>query len=399
MRKLISPELALELVLEAAPPPRPANLPAVEAVGLILAETVVADRDYPPFDRAMMDGYAVSAGDAGRTVAVIGEVAAGQPPRVEVRPGHCAAIMTGAACPPGTGVVVMKERVSREGDAVTLPAAMEPGQHIALRGCERGAGAPVLEDGVELTPLGVAALASVGRREVRAFAPPRLCIITTGSELVDSAETPKTVQIRDSNGPMLAAQAARLGLQAPRTLRALDTPQSLAEALDACRQAELVLLSGGVSMGDYDLVPGALADHGAELVFHKVTQKPGKPLLVARREGQLLLGLPGNPLSSHFCWHRYVVPAIRRAMGHASAQRDRPGTLAEALATRSDRTQFLLARAARVDGAWRLRPLRGLGSADIFANVDADAYLRLPPGEHDLAAGEAVTFQWIGERI
>ena len=399
MKKLIDPELALRLVLEAAPPPRPAALPVAAALGLTLAETVAADRDYPPFDRAMMDGYAVISADAGRTVEVMGEVAAGQSPGgIEVSPGRCVAIMTGAACPPGTGAVVMKEQTRREGDAVALPATITPGKHIAPRGCERVAGAPVLEAGVRLTPLGVAALASVGRTEVQVFAPPRLCIVTTGSELVDVDERPGPVQIRDSNGPMLAAQAARLGLSAPQILRALDTPRSLADALDACREAEVVLLSGGVSMGNYDLVPAALADHGAELIFHKVTQKPGKPLVLARREGRLLLGLPGNPLSSHLCWHRYVVPAVRAILGRPAQPRERRGLLAAALSSSSDRTQFLLARAERIDGAWRLHPRLGLGSADIFAGVDADAYLRLPPGEHRLAAGQAVTFEWIGQR-
>jgi molybdopterin molybdotransferase len=366
-------------------------------VGLILAEPVRADRDYPPFRRAMMDGYAVVVADAGRTIDVVGEVAAGQAPALTVAPGACASIMTGAPCPEGAEAVVKREDVTLSGRRVALPARVAAGQHIAARGSECEAGALTLEAGMSITPLVVAVLTTVGRREVRAFAPPRLAVISTGDELVEAGRQPGEAQIRNSNGPMLAALSRLAGLPEPDQLHALDTLESLEGTLQRASRADIILLSGGVSAGRFDLVPQALRRYGAEPVFHKVTQKPGKPLLFATRGRQLIFGLPGNPLSSHFCFSRYVRPAARKMMGQPPLSAVYSGRLSEPLRVKSARTLFVLARATEAGGgAWSLRPLLGQGSADIFASAGANAYIRLPVGDHDLPAGATQEFLWIG---
>jgi molybdopterin molybdotransferase len=392
MLRMIDPDLALEMVLERTTAARVEELPLAGAGGKVLAESVLADRDYPPFDRAMMDGYAVRVEDASRRVDLVGEVAAGRSHGEALAPGRCVAIMTGAPCPEGANAVVPVEQVERGERTVLLPARLRPGQHIVPRGSERARGEPVAREGVRLDPLAVAALASVGQVRVRVRVPPAVAVIVTGDEVVDAAERPGQAQIRNSNGPMLAAAIERLGLPPPLLLHALDTAESLARSV-ADADTEVVLLSGGVSAGRYDLVPAALARAGVEVVFHKVTQKPGKPLLFGVRGAQRFFALPGNPLSSYFCFHRYVAASLRRALGLPDGA-PAHGVLGGPVAASSERTLFLPARIEPANGDWRVWPL-AVGSANIFACVEARGFVRLAPVEHRLAGGEPVDFDWM----
>ena len=195
---------------------------------------------------------------------------------------------------------------------------------------------------------------------------------------------------------MLAAYARAADVTEVSALHAGDSAQALAEVLDQAADADLVVLAGGVSMGRYDLVPQALCDHGASVVFHKVRQKPGKPLLFAKGAGQLVFGLPGTPLGCHMCFHRYVVQAIRRFMGRAPAFASGTGHLTETATVRSGRTLFLLARVAPGPEGWEVTAVSGKGSSDLFRPAAANAFLRLPPGEHAWEAGTEVAFEWIG---
>jgi len=394
MRRLIDPDLALELVLQRTPPARVEERTLARAIGAVLAEPVIADRDYPPFDRAMMDGYAVRVEDAGRRVDVAGEVAAGRSYPGSIPDGACVAIMTGAPCPEGTGAVVPLEQVETGEGAVVLPRRIRPGQHMVPRGSERARGDAVAREGARLTPLAVGAAASVGRLRLRVCVPPSVAVIATGDEVVDAAEQPGASEIRNSNGPMLGAAVQQLGLPPPRLLHAADSAESLSRSLaDADADVDVVLISGGVSAGRYDLVPAALEAAGVEVVFHKVTQKPGKPLLFGVRGRQLFFALPGNPLSSYFCFHRYVAASLRRTLGLPDAEPAR-GVLAGSLAVSSERTLFLPARVEQQDGAWRVQPL-SVGSGNIFACVEARAFVRLPPGTHRRSKGEGVAFHWM----
>jgi len=408
---MIDPQQALALVLQAAARRPPRLVPLAAAGGLTLAQSVRADRDYPPFARAAMDGYAVRAADAGRTVKVVGEVAAGQDVKIEVTAGHCLEIMTGAPCPPGTEAVVKKEETSRDGDRVVLPTRILAGEHIAPRGSECQAGRLVLESGQTLTPLAVAVLASFGLESIEVFPRPSLAIITTGSELVprNTGETPVPLdllgrplgpgQIRDSNGPMLGAMARELGIEQPDQLHAEDRLEAILRALEQAADKDLVLLTGGVSAGKYDLVPDAVESYGAECIFHKVSQKPGKPLLLAQKGPQLLFGLPGNPLSCHFCCHRYVAAAIRQIQGKPPLPGPFRGRLAEPVRPRQSRTFYVQARAELLpqqSAAWQVHPLLGESSADMFACHRANCYVEVPPGETPIPAGEVLEFTWLG---
>jgi molybdopterin molybdotransferase len=394
----LDPDRALASVLEHTPAGEIREVDLEHACGLVLAEGVTSDRDYPPFPRAMMDGYAVRVADAGGLPSVRGMVAAGQDPEalhLEVECGHAVEIMTGAACPPGCEAIVMYEDAARDGSAVRLPPVIRAGQHIAPRGSDCAAGIPVLKAGQALTALGIAALASFGRTKVAVLAPPSLAIIATGDEIAAKDGPVGRFEMRDANGPMLAGQARAMGLGATLD-RAHDSLEAISQALERASEADIVLLCGGVSAGRYDLVPEALAGLGAEVIFHGVAQKPGKPLLFAQKGRQLLFGLPGNPLGSHLCFHRYVAASARKQMGLASLDLGGTARLTTAIEVLPERTLFQPARVESDDGMAKATPSRTSSSADLFSAVIANAYLRLPPGRQTVPAGAEVTFEWIG---
>lgn len=395
---MIGSDEALALVLREARTLPAQVVPLAEACGLQLADSVVADRDYPPFSRAMMDGYAVRMSDAAQTLKVVGEIAAGQALASPWPPGQCLEIMTGAPCPTGTEAVAPKEEAVRQGDCVEIPPAITLGQHIAPRGSECQRGAVVIECGATITPLAVAVMASCGRNTIRAIPRPSLGVITTGGELAPAGQDPSATQIRDSNGPMLSAMAAAMGLALPRRLHADDTLAAIRTALDCVADCDIILLSGGVSVGTYDLVPEALRQYGAEVVFHKVTQKPGKPLLFARRGPQLLFGLPGNPLACHLCFHRYVAAAARQLAGKPAHWPAMQGRLTAAVKGPRLRTFYATARAEpdpAASGVWLVRPFPGASSADIFSTCRANCYVEVPRGSDEIPAGSPVPFTWV----
>ena len=397
--RMIDPDMALRLVLQAAGGHSVQKVPLVDICGLQLAEEIRSEHDYPAFPRAMMDGYAVRTSDAGQTVEVVGEVAAGSNVETRVVDGQCLEIMTGAPCPPGTQAVVQKEHVRRDGNRVALPNKILSGGHIAPQGSECQAGTVVLVPGDTITPLATAVLASLGLTTVLATARPSLAVITTGSELVPPGRRLGPGQIRDSNGPMLIALARDMGIQAPLHLHVADDSAEILNALGEVADRDIVLLTGGVSVGNYDLVPGTLEDFDARLIFHKVTQKPGKPLLLAKKGEQVIFGLPGNPLACHFCFHRYVAAAVRVKENKTPTPPELSGTLAEPVHPKAGRTFYIPARACegkQANSRWRLEPLPGVSSADVFAPCRANCYLEVPPGKSPLAAGEDLRFTWIG---
>jgi molybdopterin molybdotransferase len=397
---MISPAEAYRIVLDVASPLPAARVPWLEALGKPLAETVRADRSYPPFRRAMMDGYAVSLASAGQTIDVIGRQTAGAAPSPQVVTAlGCVEIMTGAACPLGTEAVVQKEHVRFDGNRVILPAVIEPGRHIAEPGSECAQGEAILRAGDLVTPLAIAALASVGRQDVAVVPAPRMAVIVTGEELASGSQDLRDGQIRDANGPMLMALAVKFGLAPPECRRVGDDLAAIQAALEASIDCDLVVLSGGASVGAFDFVPGALADWGAEILFHKVRQKPGKPLLLARRDASLVFGLPGNPLACHFCFCRYVQAATARMCGHGRAITGE-GQLASPLRPDRGRTFFVPAgveRASSSPTGWSIHPLPGVSSADIFHSHQANAYVELPPGAEELPAGTVAAVNFFAQ--
>jgi len=392
MPQLIVPSEALAHVLEAAAPLPPVNVSIAESLGRAIGEDVRADRDYPPFDRAMMDGYAVTTVDAGKTIGIEGEIAAGQASNLELHPGSAIAIMTGAPCPPGTEAVVQKERVTVEGNRVTLPGDIVMGANIAARGSECAAGQEVIAAGTLISPLHIALLATFGLDHVRVTPPASVHIVVTGRELVARQDAPGAAQIRNSNAPMLHAFVTATGANSRATCHAGDEADLIAAALHEGAGADCIITTGGVSAGNYDLVPEALQRFGAEIVFHGVEQRPGKPMLFARRGKQLIFGLSGNPMACLVGFNRYAMPALRKLMNMLPPCPTFTGALTAPLSGRGTFTYYATGRAHANEGGWAIDPISGKGSADMYATANANALIHVPPGAQ-LNAGDVVTFQ------
>jgi molybdopterin molybdotransferase len=396
--------------IEARLAPLPARrVRLVEAAGLRLAAPVVADTDSPPWDRAMMDGFALRSPDmrpAGEVeLEVVADLAAGDAPRLEIRPGSCARIMTGAPIPPGSDAVVPIEcavagtAAARAGGRVRLlDPRFREGQHVARRGAAFRAGADVLPAGATLGPAAVGLAAEAGATHVVVAPRPRVAILSTGSELVPVEALPGYGQTRNSNGPMLAAAVTGLGGE-PIVLGAVaDRPEPLRAMVAQGLAADVLLLSGGVSAGDYDLVPGILAACGVERVFHKVRLKPGKPVWFGVRERgdggrTLVFGLPGNPASSLVCFELFARPALAGLLGHPPERRHAPRLRARLGAEAKgaeDRPVFAPCRLEGADGDRLAWPLPWTGSSDLVGLAVADALLALPAGGKRVEAGTEV---------
>ena len=393
MATLLDPDRALELVLERSPVPVPERRPLGRALGAVLLEPVRAVVAQPPFDKSMMDGFAVRVADAGHAVRCGAIVAAGSTTDTKVEAGTAVEIMTGAPCPAGTEAVVEVEDVVRDGDRVTLPSRIEPGQHVQPRGRLCAAGHVVLPAGSVLTSVGIASAAAVGVAEVVVPSAPTVAVVTTGDELAAAGAPLGPAQIHESNGVMLEALARLAGAAEVLRLHAADTEGSLREAIARASDADVVVLSGGVSMGRHDLVPKVLEATGWTRVFHKVAQKPGKPIFFGVDGARLVFGLPGTPLGSHVGFHRYVAAALRKRLGRDPMCPTHHGRLAADWTSSGSRTLFRLARAVRGAQGWVIDLLEWGGSSDLVGPARANCYLRLPPGTHRLQAGDSIPFE------
>jgi molybdopterin molybdotransferase len=400
MQEMINHNKALELVLNNTTVLNPEQTPIADANGMVMAEELISDKSYPLFDRSLMDGFAVYIEDAGKTVVVSDKVPAGKAPVTKIKKGFCAEIMTGAPCPPGTQAVVKQEDVIKKGDRITLPVTIKPYQHIAKKGSECDEKAVLAGKGDYVTPIIIANLATFGRQSVKVYPNPSIAIITTGSELAQPGEKLGPAQIRISNGPMLSAMAQNAGITNIRHNHAKDTQEELTLAFEKTVGADIIILTGGVSEGKYDLVPDTLSKIGARIIFRKVKQKPGKSMVFAKKvfakKGpQLFFGLTGAPLGNHFCFHRYVTASICKMTGRSHMNEAFYGNLAAPLSIKTKAVFYMPARADRTGSKWLLTPLQGKGASDIFTPCSANAYIPFMGGSHSLAQGSQVKFEWI----
>jgi molybdopterin molybdotransferase len=364
-------------------------------LGWVLAEDVASDLDLPPRDKAMMDGYAVRRADLpeGRgTLKVIEEITAGRTPQHSLGAGQAARIMTGAPVPTGADAVVMVEYTRLTDDSrVTIEDKPAPvGQHIMPRGREMRSGEIVLNSGLVLGPVALGLLAAVGRTEAMLVPAPKVAVIATGDELVEAGTKPEGAQIRNSNGPMLAAMVARAGGRQNYLGIGRDTREELRALIERGLQSDVLLLSGGVSAGTLDLVPGVLQEAGVAAHFHRVAMKPGKPIFFGTGpRGTAVFGLPGNPVSSLVCFELFVRPALRKLGGHMSFSTEPVrASLAVDFRHRSDRPTYHPALLEETPAGRTIRPVAWLGSADLKALAHANSLVLFPPGEGTLGAGQ-----------
>jgi molybdopterin molybdotransferase len=369
-----------------------------DALGYILAQEVLTDREYPPFDRSTRDGYAVRASEAaaGTTWRCVGEIKAGDTVSAELAHGTCVQIMTGAAVPAGADAVVMVEFTKRAGDDISFERATQAGQNIVPRGSEARAGDIALMPGTRLGFAELAIAAQVGAADLLCTKKPRVAILSTGDEVVSISDAPGPFHIRNSNTVSLAAQVRLAGGVPVPLVSALDRVDDLSAKIEQGLREDILVLSGGVSMGKYDLVKGVLKGMGAEFFFDAVAIRPGKPAVFGRCRNTLVFGLPGNPVSTMVTFQLFVTPAIDLLSG--AAARPLPlleGTLAEVLREKTGLTHFLPARiewpGADGGSSPQVRALRWQGSGDIAALSHANCFLVVPADRQDMAAGEKVS--------
>jgi molybdopterin molybdotransferase len=365
-----------------------------DALGLVLAQEVKTDREYPPFDRSTRDGYAVRSKEVtpGAQLKCVGEIKAGDTVRESLGARPCVQIMTGAAVPAGADAVVMIEHTQRDGDLVRFERRAVPRQNIVLRGSEARAGQTILTLGTRLGFAELALAAQVGAVHLQCARRPRVAILSTGDEVVLIDQLPGEFQIRNSNSVSLAAQVRIAGGEPVVLGNAADRVEDLGEKIVRGLQEDVLVLTGGVSMGKYDLVESVLKAMGAEFFFDAVAIRPGKPAVFAVCQGKPVFGLPGNPVSTMVTFELFVTAAIDLLSG--AEARPLPfveARLGESLNERPGLAHFLPARIEWRGTMPEVRALKWQGSGDIAALANANCFLVAPAEREKIAAGESVS--------
>ncbi|MBI4351467.1 MAG: molybdopterin molybdotransferase MoeA [Elusimicrobia bacterium] len=392
---MISLEEAIAAVLENAKPLPPARVRVEDAVGRTLLEEIRSGLDMPPFDKSAVDGYAVRNAEArkGLPLRNVGLIQAGDIFRGKVGPGQCVKIMTGAPVPPGADSVIMVEDSSESAGFVKFLEAAGKGANICVRGEDIRKGRLILARGAVISLSQIAVLAASGRSHVRAGALPKVSLVNTGGELAPPGEKLGRNQIYNSNGPMLSALLKSDGINAvPVIVR--DRPASLRAAFTRALEADIMLISGGVSMGDFDLVPGMLKSMGVKCLFHKVRVRPGKPMFFGVKGRRLVFGIPGNPLANFLAYLAYVRPAIRRLASRPDcAPEFHTGVCAGGFEPKTQRRAMVLS-SVRSKTGYSLAEVSNNGSADILALAGANGFTMVKEGGSLKKNGKARFLTW-----
>lgn len=392
MSSLPSIDAALALVLARVRPLGTESVPTADALGRVLAEPALAVVDLPPFDSSAMDGYAVRAIETPGALHIAGQSAAGLPAGEVLQPGTAFVISTGAVVPDGADAVVPLEHATRTGPTVDVEA-VRPGLHIRPRGGDARTGETVVDRGTRLGPPQLAALAAAGIATVPCARRPRVALLATGTELRAPGEPLGPGEIYESNTTLLAAQAVTAGAVVEQLGRVADQPGATREAVQRSLTADVVISSGGVSVGPHDLVRGALAELGAEEVFWRVAVRPGKPVAFSVRERTLVFGLPGNPVSALVSFELFVRPALLALQGLRSpGPAYVPARLGSAVRRHPDRDELIRAQVRVELEGIVVDPVGGQESHMIARTAAADALVLIPRGAGELAAASVVGY-------
>ena len=398
---MLTTAAALEKILAAMPAYSAEPVPALAAPTRVLQQDVVAERDQPPFDRVMMDGIAIAHRDfaaGARTFPIQATQMAGEP-ALRLEPGHCIEIMTGAALPDGADCIVPVERIATDDGAATLEDGCEAQerQFIHARASDHAAGTVLLTPGKTITPLDVAVITSAGLTHVEVARSPVVRIISTGDELVPAGEPIEAHQVRMSNGPAIVSLLNRHGFGDCQHSHLVDEPAVLEESIAAdLEAADVLVLSGGVSMGKADYVPEILEKLGVELIFHKVSQRPGKPMWFGMAPGdKAVFALPGNPVSALVCCRQYVIPALNKAAGQ-TVPAPEFASLASDITFKPDLTCFQAVKlVSSAAGQVLALPVMTNTSGDFTALSGTDGYVELARETSHFPAGTAVRlYRW-----
>jgi molybdopterin molybdotransferase len=389
---LVGAEEAAALVLERTPALPAEPVPLAEAWGRVLAVDVMAPLDLPRFRSSAVDGYALRAADAGRTLRVVGESAAGRPFTGPLEPGSAARILTGGVLPEGADTVVMVEDVTEAGDSVTVPAGLAAGANFHAVGADLRRGEPVVARGTQLGPAEIGLLAATGMATLPVHLRPRVALMSTGDELVEAGQPVGPGQIPDSNRWALLAALREAGAEVEVLGIAPDRPEPLRELVTAALERNQVLVtSGGVSVGTHDLVKPLLESLG-DVHVGRVKLRPGKPFTFATLPGdRIAFGLPGFPVSSLVTFEVFVRPALRKLQGHARLQRPRlPVRLAYEARAAGDRTEYQRVTLKREGDQLVATTTGSQSSSRLMSLVGAQALVRIPPGAAGVPRGTVV---------
>jgi molybdopterin molybdotransferase len=392
----ISLEAALELALSSAPCLNSDRVPLHDSPGRILAEDIYADSDLPPFNKSAVDGFAyrmlAGTGHA-PSLRVIGTVPAGSVPALQVGPGECARIMTGAMIPPGADAVIMVEDTEDAGEGMIRFLKGKTSSNICYQGEDIRKGTVILKRGICIESPHVAVLASVGATHPRVSCQPMIAVLSTGDELVDPGEKLPNAMIRDSNRPQLIAQLNRMKLPATDLGIARDAKEELSSAiLTGLSSHEVVLITGGISMGIFDYVPEALDHLNATVLFRSIAIQPGRPTLFARIGDRFVFGLPGNPVSSFVLFELLVKPFLYKLMGHSYSPSRTKLPMGTDYARKKAARKSVLPVSVRQG---EIFPVEYHGSAHIHAYTSAAGMICIDPGVTHLKKGELYDVRWL----
>lgn len=404
---MIPVQKALETILDHVQRMGTEKMDLLHSLGRVLAEPVVSVRDHPPWNSSAMDGYAVLHGELSQAseerpilLEVIEEIAAGVLPQKAIQPGQTSRIMTGAPVPEGADAVIRVEDTQTEGNRVRILQAVEAGENIRLRGEDLRAGTVVLPQNSVIGPAEVGLLASVGRSHIQVYQRPRVAILATGNELADLGETLSLNKIMNSNGYAVAAQVIEAG-GVPMLLGiAKDTREELSNRLTQGLSADLIVISGGVSVGEYDFVKEVLGELGVTMAFWKVAMKPGEPLAFGMLKAKPVFGLPGNPVSTMVTFEQFVRPVLRKMQGHALLFRPViEAILMERITKKIGKTHFLRAVARKTGDRYEVWTTGSQSSGVLTSMVKANGLLIFPSEAGEIEKGQTVQVQLLGKDI
>lgn len=388
---MITVEQAEEIILNSKMSLATEKVAIEDALGRILAEDLHADRDFPPFDRVSMDGIAVSYNQIakGQTDFLIAQtVAAGKPQAALAHPEYCIEVMTGAMLPVGTDTVIRYEDIRIKDSMATIHVIpSKAGLNIHPKGSDRKQNDIIVAKGKKISPAEIGIAATIGKNEILVQKRIRAIVISTGEEIIPITATPEPHQIRTSNSYALQACLRNWGVEADIVLLP-DSQEIIEQKLrEYLRLYDVLILSGGVSAGKFDFVPKALENEGVTKLFHKVSQRPGKPFWFGIKGDRVVFALPGNPVSTFMCLHRYFKPWLDASQGikpeHVIAE------LGKDFAVKFELTFFMQVKLEKTkSGTWEAMPVEGNGSGDLASLVDADAFMELPLGKEIFRRGE-----------
>ena len=387
---MISVHEAQQIILQNIPAKKTALIPLSEAAGLVVSSDISARTDIPAFPQSSMDGYALKFQDRSKPLMIKGEMAAGTSQPLTIETGEATRIFTGAPLPEGADTVVMQEKIKTEnGQLIILDDALNLGLNVRPKGSEVRKGETAMASGTYLSPAAVGFLAGIGHDRVEVYVPPAVAIIITGNELQNPGQDLAFGQVYEANSFQLKAALRITGIKDIHVFTAGDHPEELMNILQqTLKVSDVVLLNGGVSVGDYDFVTAAAAQCGVVQQFHKIKQKPGKPLFFGTKGEKLIFGLPGNPSSSLTCFYEYVLPALEQLTGLKNLIKKKEAVAAYDYKKPAGLTHFLKAYYDEEQG--EVSPLHAQESYRLHSFAQANCFIVLPEGSAGCLKGDRV---------